>query len=199
MATRSGLQLEQIKKNVPRSKGSADSTVVRSDEREKGVRIITEWFESKAKRYLKICDPYFGPEDLEILNHLPSSLENFSVVVLTSRKHQIDLGLTFPFEDEYRASWELLSSGRQMPRTEVVIVGTESGGYTPIHDRWWVTEGSGIELGTSLRDLGVGRTSKVSLMDPAEAADCEMEMNRYMSREQQEHNGEKLRYWLFTL
>ena len=46
---------------------SANSVMIMSSERDKGIAYLERWIEKNVVGYLKICDPYFGPADLEIL------------------------------------------------------------------------------------------------------------------------------------
>jgi hypothetical protein len=90
-------------------------------------------------------------------------------------------------------------SAQDPPDTEVTIVGTKTTNKSPIHDRWWLTAGGGLRMGTSFHSLGVGGEAELAELSEEEAANCEREANRYLAREVREVDGEKLSYAGFTL
>jgi hypothetical protein len=68
-----------------------ESVIIPIGGREDGKRFIRNWFSKESFKYLKICDPYFGPDDLEILKVILSLQPNIKVQVLTSHKHQLQV------------------------------------------------------------------------------------------------------------
>jgi hypothetical protein len=86
------------------------------------------------------------------------------VKVLTSKKHLNDEHIISP-DDEYRQQWRLISD-QAPPKTEIVIVGIESSGKSPIHDRWWITQGGGLKIGTSFNSLGKTQDSMITRIPP---------------------------------
>lgn len=196
MAARSTGQLEQARCQSFRTSTST-SVLIRSGDREAAMQFLKDWFEHQVKDYLKICDPYFGLEELEILQLLHSVNPACRVQVLTSKKHHKKVPP--PWEDAYRTHWRLHVSEQDPPVTEILIVGTESDGKLPIHDRWLLTSGGGIRTGTSLNSLGVGRDSEISYLTEEDAKIRETEVDRYLQRIERDHSGERLLYTLFTL
>jgi hypothetical protein len=121
------------------------------------------------------------------------------VFVLTSKKQQLNDGLVVPCDEAYRSHWRLSVSDQDPPYAEIVIVGTESHGDSPIHDRWWLTHGSGLCMGTSLNSLGITKSSDLRILSMQESETREKEVDKYLHREKREHNNERLFYSLFTL
>jgi len=80
-----------------------------------------------------------------------------------------------------------------------MLIGTQTTKASPIHDRWWITSGAGLRMGTSFRSLGVGKDAELSELSLESVEVFENTVNRYMRREVREHNGEKLSYLVFTL
>jgi hypothetical protein len=198
LASRAALSLRQAKDHAL-SRLDGDAVIVRSGDREAALQFLRDWFESCVAEYLKICDPYFGPEELTILQVLASAKPECKVQILTSSRHQERLGIQKPWDEAYRRHWRLRVSQQDPPDTEVVIVGMESAGEPPIHDRWCLTLGGGINLGTSLNSLGLTKTSAISILPAADAAAIESEVDRYLRRSERTHRGERLQYTLFTL
>ncbi|MBI1924587.1 hypothetical protein HYR99_10080 [Candidatus Poribacteria bacterium] len=121
------------------------------------------------------------------------------VFILTSKKQQDQDQLTQPWDEAFRTHWRVHVSDQDPPDTDIAIVGTESSGDLPIHDRWWLTHRGGIRIGTSFNSLGITKSSEITILSPEEAEQREKEVNQYLHREKREHNREKLRYISFTL
>lgn len=198
LAARSSAKLERIKcRTIEYSEEG--SMLIRAGEREKALKALKDWFEHEVERYLKICDPFFGPEDLEVLQLLRSVNPTCRVQILTSKK-QHDQDVKKPWEETYRNYWRLqISSSQDPPPTDVVIVGVRSTGKSPIHDRWWVTDGKGIRIGTSFSSLGMGSSSEISELIEHEARAREAEADQYLGHNTRQYNGERLDYTIFTL
>ncbi len=69
IAARSLIQLKRIKSNAIKSSISSTNIIIRAGEREKAIKDLKEWFTQHVRDYLKICDPFFGVNDLEVLQH----------------------------------------------------------------------------------------------------------------------------------
>ncbi len=198
MAARSLTGLKQGKDRAVRA-ANGTSQLIRAGERERALQFLKSWFEGKVRDYLKICDPYFGLEDLEVLQLLRSVNPNCQVQILTSRRHQEDSGVAQPWGEAYSAYWRTHISDQDPPNTEIFIVGTAPGGQLPVHDRWWLTSGCGLRCGTSFNGLGHGRDSEISLLSPEEAEVFELEVDQYLLRKKREHRGERLLYTISVL
>jgi len=198
IAIRSSAKLKQIKTQAIEPFVVSHKLVVRAGERDKAIQFIKGWFTQEEQEYLKICDPYFGVEDLEILQILSSISPKCTIKILTSKKHQHQDNLSQPWDEAYRSHWRHISA-QNPPETEVIIVGLESSGELPIHDRWWITQNSGLSFGTSFNSLGINKTSEISILSLEESKLNENEINQYISREKRIHKNERLTYNLFSL
>ena len=145
MVTRFSGQVQRAKRRVT-SEEDDKSLIVSAGGREKALQFLREWFTHEVKDYLKICNEYFGPSDLEVLMLLCSANPRCKVYILTSKKHHSQEGIPSP-DDEYPQHWRRISD-QKPPETEIVIVGIESSGKSPIHDRcvvahrrWWSRDG----------------------------------------------------------
>lgn len=195
VAARSLAQQKKIK-SYEIEVSNTNDVIIKPGERENALQYLKEWFSQKVQNYLKICDPYFGLEDLEVLQILNSVNPTCRVSILTSKKHQSNVQQ--PIAETFRNHWKIRISEQEAPDTEIIIVGTKSTGASPIHDRWWLTEGSGIRIGTSFNSLGI-KTSEISVLSHKEAVSREKEIDQYLRREKREYNNEKLQYDSFTL
>lgn len=199
IATKSFERSKTVKTHALGAEGSSETIVIRAGEREKALDVIKQWLSTHLKEYLKICDPYFGIYDLEILRIIRSINPSCSVSVLTSRRQQLNDNLVTPWEDAYQSHWRLNVSDQDPPYTQIMMVGTQSKGSLPIHDRWWITHGSGLCTGTSFNSLGINKSSDLRIMSASEAESREREIDRFLLRQATEHNAERLVYSLFTL
>jgi hypothetical protein len=170
--------------------------IIKNGDREKAINYIELWLK-EAKDYIIISDPYFGINDLEILQIIKSYNSNLKVSILTSKRQQLNDKLQYPWEDEFRKQWGSISY-EDPPWTKIVIVGSDTKGASPIHDRWWLTNGNGINVGTSFNSLGFN-TSKIKKMTGDEVLLSKTEIDQYLLHEKQDLNGEKLRYQTFSL
>ncbi len=146
---------------------------------------------------MKICDPYFGPESLEALRLILEVDPGLRVAILTSRKHQQNEKVREPLSSAYQVYWKEHVCNQSAPETEIVVVGSAETGESPIHDRWWISEGVGLRLGTSFNSLG-HRLTEISFMQEEEARSAEVAINRYLVDRVREVEGRRLRYELFS-
>jgi hypothetical protein len=170
------------------------SYIIKSGEREEAIRILKTWFQNEVKGYLVICDQFFGAEDLEVLHLLLSAAENCKVYILTSKKHKDQQAITEPIDEYYSTYWRLHISDQDPPNTEIIFVGAKSTGKSPIHDRWWLTKGSGLRLGSSYNSLGKNQMSDISILSAEDVEMRYLEIEPYLKKEKKEHNGERLIY-----
>ncbi len=94
--------------------------------------------------------------------------------------------------------WRQQISDVSPPDVQVVVIGLPNGD-SPIHDRWWISDGTGLRMGTSANSAGVGKVSEVSVLTPIEAAEREARMDEYINRTKRDHLGLRLTWQSFTL
>jgi hypothetical protein len=83
-----------------------------------------------------------------------------------SKKHQSQAGISSP-NVEYVRHWRRISD-QDPPEPEIVIVGIESSGKSPIHDRLWLIKEGGLRMGTSFNSLGKTQHSSITRLSEAE-------------------------------
>jgi hypothetical protein len=196
MTTRFSDRLQRTKRR-PVKEGDDGSLLVSAGDREHALQFLRDWFTREVKDYLKICDQFFGPSDLELLMILRSANPACKVQILTSKQHHDQEGLSSP-NVEYLQQWRWISD-QEPPETEIVIVGIESSGKSPIHDRWWLTKGGGLKVGTSFNSLGRAQDSTIMRISNSEFERLESDVDQYLIEKKREYNGEHLRYLSFTL
>jgi len=172
-------------------------TIFGAGERQAALAFLRSWFEQNLGGSLKICDQFFGPEDLELLKLVHSIRPDCRIFVLSSQKHHNDLRLSNPAES-YRIHWRYISD-QEPPETEIVIIGRSSSKKSPIHDRWWITEGAGLSVGTSFNSLGITQESTIAPLSDEEVMQYEQELDQYLSRRRKDYNEERLEYTIAIL
>ena len=174
--------------------------LVRSGERSKAIKWLRKWLEDNLKENLIICDQFFGPADLHLLQLVQTVRPECRIQILTSWKHHTQESISEPWDEYYREHWRNnISSIQEPPVTDVVIVGIDSTKKSPIHDRWWLTESSGIRLGTSYNSMGFDSDSEISVLTEIDAEEKRQEVNSFLSQSVRVLNGKRLLYRLVTL
>src|SRR5260370_18276499 len=125
MAARSSVQVKRAR-DYSIQLPETPSIIIQPGSREAALEILRDWFEHEVRDFLIICDAFFGPPDLEVLNLLNAVNPECNVQILTSRKHQMDLRLQIQWEEAYRHYWIARSSDQQHTSTEIVQVGTQT-------------------------------------------------------------------------
>ena len=195
LATQSSRENNNIRPYKAR-RANQDILLFKAGEREVALKFLSNWFEDNVEEYLKICDPYFGVEDLEVIKLLQSVKPNCVVTILTSRQDPSRKPQT---ADDFRNQWKLMSDQNPV-ETEILLVGTDGHGVLPIHDRWWITKGKGLRLGISYNGLGQKKDAEISLLSPEQASALEeAEIDPFLHHVRKEHDGKRLLYDTFIL
>ena len=144
---------------------------------------------------MKIYDPYFSCADLDILKSVTTDIK---VYIITTWKAQKGVGLGERMVEQlFRDAWKDISDS-DPPWTLIVIVGTKSGG-SPIHSRFLLTEGIGLNLSTSVNGLGAKDTDLKELSSE-EIAEIAMEfVDPVLNHQLTTFNREKLHVHPFLL
>jgi hypothetical protein len=172
--------------------------IIPADQRERAIDYFERWLIDHGKEYLKICDPYFGPKDLDVLKIVLSVAPDLGITIVNSRKQQEQEKVEWPWDDFYMRYWQKHFSGQVPPRTEIVVVAGRAG-ELPVHDRWWLTNGAGLRLGSSFGGIGKSRDSEISILTDSEVAERSEITDSYITRSKREHRGEKLTYQSFFM
>lgn len=169
------------------------SFLIQSDMRDEALEYIRSWILNNAKEFIKICDPYFSKNDIDII-HLCSGLDQtFKMYIIT--RQEFLKNKSSDSNESFENEWYAISD--QSP-PETYIYGIEkTDGHDHIHDRWIITKGNGLRLGTSFNSLGY-KMSEISIMTSEDAANCESELDKYLNG-QAMHNGKRVRKTIYQL
>lgn len=176
-----------------------ENELIRPGERDKALDYIKDWLETNLKETIIICDPFFKPNDMEILKTIRSIKPDCNVQILTSWKKQKEIISDESVDEYYRNYWRAYISEQSMPPTEITLVSLQGSNDFPIHDRWWITGKYGLQFGTSYNSLGEGKLSGIMILTESDANRIEAELKQYINRTKKEHNGTKLIYTLYTI
>jgi hypothetical protein len=176
----------------------SESFLVCPGERKAALKYLGEWIEKNVVEYLKICDPFLGPEEtIELLLMVHQHMPAISVYFLTSRKYQLDKKISQPFSESYERHWRQHSM-QSPPETQVVVASLEGSHESPIHDRWMITKGAGLRLGTSFNGFGFEKDAEISSMDQSALESNESELQGCLSMRRR-YKGKAVSYESFNL
>lgn len=177
---------------------SSNSYILGWGDEGKALDVIKDWLDRENPRHLRICDPFFGPKNLLILQDIASIVPGCQITILTSRKHLLDEKVVEPYDESFREAWNHLSDDIP-PQVEIVIASLGNSKASPVHDRWWVGDKTGLKLGTSLNSIGHGRLSDVTLMEELEAREKAAQLDPLISRRLRHMDDQEIRYLSITL
>lgn len=144
--------------------------------REEAFSFIREWLDQNCVEYIKICDPYFTKDDIDIVQAILSANSNCQVYILASASY---LSKEESNSNElFERAWQKISD-QTPPDTYIYGVGMHEGKEL-IHDRWMLTKNAGLRIGTSLNSLGF-KYSEISLMSDSERITCEIEVDKFLN------------------
>ncbi len=109
------------------------------------------------------------------------------------------VGVPEPIAGSFRSAWRIRFSAADPPPTVLLFVRTADRGVFPLHDRWILSDSSGLRLGTSLKSLGRGRTSEISCLELTEVTGVRDSVEAYLRQSVRDYRGERIVYDLFSL
>jgi len=178
---------------------SDSNLLIEPGDRQEALEFILKWFSEDDRTYLKIADPYFGVEELPILKALSDLSPGLRIEVLTSREHQKNRKYQEPYSVAYSSYWRHQISDEEPPDIDISIISTLSKGQSPIHDRWWLSNTGGLEIGTSFNGLGESRYSTIRKMSSSDSLDRQQIVDDFLYRRKREHMGEKVVIEYFSI
>ncbi|TCK94719.1 hypothetical protein [Paraburkholderia sp. BL9I2N2] len=159
---------------------------------------IREWVAAQEDSKIRISDPYFGPDDLDVIRAIAEVAPEKEIVVLTSKEQMQKKVKGSSPEEAFRDAWDELCDGAP-PQTEIIVVGFGPDGKHPIHDRWIVSSKSGLRLGTSPNSIGLVRISEISEMDARQTEEKIAAIERVLDRATRHWDNQKLHRARFSL
>jgi hypothetical protein len=193
LAARSSKKQDQAKAQAAEQAEQPQTFSIGKGEREKALRILRNWIAESVTDRLIICDQYFGPGEIDALSLIQSVAPECEIKILSSEKHHRQEGVD-NLREAYTEAWRD-KYDQEIPTLRIVVAGmTDEGGKSPVHDRWWLADGSGLRLGTSFNGLGRVQTSEISLMDGTDHDAKVEEVVQYLSTQAREVDGTRISY-----
>ncbi|MEZ5326983.1 MAG: hypothetical protein R3F19_18185 [Verrucomicrobiales bacterium] len=174
------------------------SSLVRPGERDIAIALICEWA-TEAKDFIKITDPFFGLEELNLVKRIREINQEIPIHIVTSRKYQNDMGVEQPWEDAYSTYWRISVSDSDPGPVTITMIGSASSGSHPIHDRWCLSGRSGLRLGTSINSIGTLKSSEISALEEVDCQNLLGELERWLRGTKDHDSGEKIKRTTFEL
>ncbi|WP_296223699.1 hypothetical protein [Ralstonia sp. UBA689] len=170
--------------------------LVRRRERAAALQFIENWLQTNAEEEIVYCDPYFSTKDISFLRLCLANAPECRIKIIASKPQLIKQNELSeePFLREWRAQ-----SDQSPPETEIIAPAyVENPEKHVIHDRWLLTKGAGLRIGTSFNSLGDGKLSEISEIDPGRVSDIAAQLDQYISR-QRVVDAARIQYSTFTL
>jgi hypothetical protein len=131
-------------------------------ERRRALSWIKNWLQANAKGYVTICDPYFDETQLWIIQCIPVDLEvriicsgkKFGFIPSKDDPTNLKKSNKKMAKERFLTAWQKISNQTPPPTLVVIHGSVYEGDRDSFHDRYIITEGAGISIGTSLNGLG---------------------------------------------
>lgn len=172
-----------VRKRVATSpKSATDQSVVglivKPNTRDEALNFIQTWLNLHCIEYIKFCDPYFTADDIELVQLIQAANANCEIHIIATATHLKNYKCDS--NDAFEKAWEKLSD---QTAPETYIYGIDKlEGKELIHDRWLLSKGSGLRLGTSINSLG-SKLSEISIMTPSDQPQCESELDTFLNNQ----------------
>ena len=127
---------------------------------------LQNWLSENVESYLKICDPYFGLEQLEYLTSVPVDCK--ILIVTTDAKLSVDKPPE-KVKEELERYWKSLTF-QTIPQIQFMMIPKRLGDR--FHDRAIVTMRAGLDIGQSLNGIGKSR-GKITVLSEEDAKELE--------------------------
>lgn len=155
---------------------SAPGMLIKPNDRKEAFLFIQNWLNQNCVEYIKVCDPYFTKDDIDIVQAILAANPDCRVHILASAAHLSSEDSSS--NESFERAWHKISE-QTPPDTYIYGIGKHDGKEL-IHDRWILSKNSGLRIGTSLNSIGY-KYSEISVMSDSERLACEAEIDRFLS------------------
>lgn len=173
------IEVISTKTHLPAHVGGYDASVkgliIKPNTRASALEYIQNWLNQNCREYVKFCDPFFTSEDVEIVQMIQAANPSCKIQIIASSSYLKEKKSAS--NDEFEICWQKISD-QTPPETYVYGVGKLNNSEL-IHDRWLISKGVGLRLGTSFNSIGY-KVSEISIMTPHDLSECEAQLNRFL-------------------
>jgi len=146
---------------------SSKVVVFHSGQRERAESWLKNWITKNAEKYIKICDPYFGPQELTFLSDVRRDIK---ILIITTTEKFENKDNPEKIRQELLYTWRRVGKGN-IPSMTLLVVPAKL--EKTFHDRAIVTEKSGLDIGPSLNGLG-NEMQRITELEYNEAKELEI-------------------------
>jgi hypothetical protein len=162
--------------------------------RDGALGFISDWL-GKCTDDIVLCDPYFGPDEIEIFRLVVASCPSSELTVVTATRHLTNEGALTA--DAFLERWNRMMD-QDPPPTTIIGVAYQNSDKSPIHDRWLISGDRGLRLGTSIGSIGTGKLSEISVLSGPEHSRVTDQLKKFL-RGERTIDGSRLRYHTLTI
>ena len=182
-----------MKNNSFLQDAETNNIAIEAGDRESALAWIESWINKTPIDELYICDPYLDLDGLEILNKIRAISPDLFIWVLADiNKFMVERD-DLSSDDSIRSYWKRHISDEEPTDVRIILCGTGSKKF-PVHDRWILSESSGLRIGTSYNSLGLTRLSEISEMSEKEVMNIRSSVDKYFTGKEIRSSGERLYY-----
>ncbi|WP_283182885.1 hypothetical protein [Pseudomonas svalbardensis] len=154
---------------------SVKGLIIKPNTRASALEYIQNWLNQNCLEYIKFCDPFFTSDDVEIVQMIQAANPSCKIQIIASSSYLREKKSAS--NDEFEVAWQKISD-QTPPETYIYGVGKLNNSEL-IHDRWLISKGVGLRLGTSFNSIGY-KVSEISIMTPHDLSECEVQLNRFL-------------------
>ncbi|WP_248732369.1 hypothetical protein [Pseudomonas sp. MWU13-2517] len=172
-----------VSRKLPSTSHASDSQsvvgmMVRPNSRDESLAYIQQWMNRYCIDYVKFCDPYFTADDVDVVQSIQAANPNCPIHILARASHLKSEACSS--SDAFEEAWNNISD---QTAPETYIYGIDKlDGKELIHDRWLLSKGQGLRIGTSFNSIG-NKLSEISIMTPDEHSRCEAEIDKFLNNQ----------------
>lgn len=136
----------------------------RVGEFEKAKTWLTNWLKKYAEDYIKIVDPYFGPEQLMFFADIP---KNCKILIVSTDIYFKEYETQERIKSQLEHTWKQIGKGAP-PQISLILVPKSQ--EEQFHDRVIISKNRGLDLGQSLNGLAnkIGKITDLAYEDAKE-------------------------------
>jgi hypothetical protein len=173
---------------------NAQSTFFKAGEHSRINQFISDWLQKNSDtQTITIIDPYFTFKQCSIFKKILEIDYNIQIVVLASPSNKSELE-ELSSSDWLKKRWIEISE-QELPYIKFITCYYEENGRfkTPLHDRWILSDNSGMKLGSSFNQLG-DKDVNLTLLSRSEANEVKMSHKEYILEKTRYKNGKRMIY-----
>ena len=180
-----------------------DNVLINPGDESKAIEYVQQWMSAEGGLdSITIIDPYLTLDDLTFIGECIQKDPNYSITILTSmeRMTHVLAGRDEDVSDVLYDYWNDNISSDAVPSIKIIFAGLKSmQNKIPIHDRWWLSNESGVRFGGSMNGLGGMRVQEISKVTLSERVNIDNEVQGFVSMKQKKYKNERIKYTMCSI